>query len=190
VLSWLQSLSRSLPSVLYMLTSLSCLSPCACKIASYPHKIGPRVRREGLRLELASLVAPSGENLSLKPPAGFPLYLFGHNWATRQTPGWSLAKGQRLVCLVLINCGSSLECGTLLPSRPGFPLVRETWRWEGNQRCQLWGSSTLSNGRGHWACNCWKGRSHPWETEGCGACDGCGPHLPRILLHLSSMMAC
>ena len=77
----------------------------------------------------------------------------------------------------------------MLPSRPGFPLVRETWRWEGNQRCQLGGSSTVSNGRGHWARNCWRGRSHPWETEGCGACDGCGPHLPRILLHLSSMVA-
>ena len=100
VLSWLQSLSRFLPSVLYVLTSLSCLSPSACKIASYPHKIGPRVRREGLRLELSSMFAPSGENLYLKPPAGFPLYLFGQNWATRQTPGWSLAKGQRLVCLV------------------------------------------------------------------------------------------
>ena len=63
------------------------LATCACKMAFYPHKTGPRVRREGLRPELPSLFASLGQNLSPKPPAGFPLYLFGRNWATCQPPG-------------------------------------------------------------------------------------------------------
>ena len=87
-----------------------------------------------------------------------------------------------------MSCDSSLEHGTLLPSSVGVPFS------EGDVAI---GKATNAVSCG--VCHCQQRQGSlgskllevksPQETEGCGLCDGCSPHLPRILLHLSSVMA-
>lgn len=110
-------------------------------MASYPHKIGPRVRREGLRLELSSLLASSGENLSLKPPQAslYTLLAITGLMPTPQVSHWQ--RGRHWSAWFRSIVTPPWSVAHCCPAVPGFPLVRETWHWEGNRRCQLWGSS-------------------------------------------------